>query len=61
MEINVEGTRHLGAAVGGVDFKHAFLRRKIDTWIGCVRKLALTAATEPHAAFAAFTQSLQGR
>jgi Reverse transcriptase (RNA-dependent DNA polymerase) len=61
IEINCEGTRHLGAAVGNTDFRRSYLRQKITNWISAVKKLALIAASQPHAAFAAFTQCLQGQ
>ena len=61
IEINCEGTRHLGAAVGNTEFKKNYVKRKVDNWILAVKKLAEVAATQPHAAFAAFTQSLQGQ
>ena len=61
IEINCEGTRHLGAAVGNTDFKRSYLMKKIDGWVSAVKKLAFIAATQPHAAFATFTQCLQGQ
>jgi hypothetical protein len=56
IEINCEGTRHLGAAVGNAAFKHQYIKQKIDNWISSVKKLAEIAATQPHAAFSTFTQ-----
>ena len=61
IEINCEGTRHLGAAVGNPDFKEGYVKQKVDNWILAVKKLAVIATTQPHAAFSAFTQSLQGQ
>jgi hypothetical protein len=61
VEINCEGTRHLGAAVGNSDFKENYVKLKVSNWIDAVKKLAGIATTQPHAAFAAFTQSLQGQ
>ena len=61
IEINCEGTRHLGAAIGNADFRKCYLKRKIDNWISTVKKLAGVAVTQPHAAFAAFTHCLQGQ
>ena len=61
VEINCEGTRHLGAAVGNPDFKEGYVKKKVAGWIEAVKKLTEVAATQPHAAFAAFTQSLQGQ
>ena len=61
IEINCEGTRHLGAAVGSLSFKQSFIKQKVDGWIHAVKKLAGIAATQPHAAYAAFTHCLQGQ
>ena len=43
------------------DFKRSYLMKKIDSWVSAVKKLACIAATQPHAAFATFTQCLQGQ
>ena len=59
VEVISTGTRHLGAAVGTLDFQYEYVQEKIKTWIECIKKLALIANTEPHAAFAAYTHSLQ--
>ena len=61
VEINTTGTRHLGAAVGTSDFKAEFVNKKIDGWISALKSLSTVAATQPHAAFAAFTQAMQGQ
>src|SRR6185437_16183369 len=37
------------------------VKQKVDNWILAVKKLAVIATTQPHAAFSAFTQSLQGQ
>ena len=61
IEINCEGTRHLGAAIGSSSFKQSYIKLKVDGWIHAVKKLAGIAATQPHAAYAAFTHCLQGQ
>ena len=38
-----------------------YVKLKVSNWIDAVKKLAGIATTQPHAAFAAFTQSLQGQ
>ena len=38
VEINCEGTRHLGAAVGNADFKATYVNSKIKNWIEMVEK-----------------------
>jgi hypothetical protein len=50
VEIISNGTRHLGAAVGTEDFKHSYVKKKVDAWITCVESLSKIAASEPHAA-----------
>ena len=47
VEIISNGTRHLGAAVGTEDFKHSYVKKKVDSWI--------------HAVFAAYTHCLQSQ
>ena len=59
VEINSQGTRHLGAAVGTDGFKKYFIERKVELWVEAVKKLAEIAKTEPHAAYSAFTHALQ--
>ena len=59
IEINTQGARHLGAAAGSLDFKRIYVKKKINNWIELVKQLALIAKTEPHAAFVAYTHSLQ--
>jgi hypothetical protein len=61
IEINCEGTRHLGAAVGTEDFKRSFVKKKVDAWIQSVKQLSAIATSEPHAAFSTFTQCLQAQ
>ena len=59
VEINTQGTRHLGAAVGTHSFKNYFVSNKVSSWVDSVKSLSIIAATEPHAAFSAFTHALQ--
>jgi hypothetical protein len=61
VEINTTGTRHLGAAVGTKEFKADYVNKKIDGWIAALKKLAVVATSQPHAAFSAFTQCMQGQ
>ena len=56
VEVNSRGTRHLGAAVGTPDFKNDFINKKIANWIDEVKKLAVIAETEPHAAFCLYAR-----
>ena len=61
VEIITTGTRHLGAAVGTEPFKQGYVKKKVDAWIQCVKMLASIAASEPHAAYSAFTHCLQSQ
>jgi hypothetical protein len=61
IEIITNGTRHLGAAVGTDEFKQSYVKKKVASWIESVKKLATIAASEPHAAFSAFTHCLQSQ
>jgi hypothetical protein len=61
VELNCEGTRHLGAAVGTEDFKTRFVKTKVTNWVQAVEKLAVVAQSQPHAAFASFTHCLQSQ
>ena len=47
--------------MGNPDFKAEFVNKKVGSWVKMVEKLSEIAVTQPHAAFAAFTQSLQGQ
>ncbi len=55
------GQRHLGAAVGSAEFVAAYLTEKVATWAAQVDRLADVAATQPHAAYAAFVFGLRHR
>ena len=59
VEINTQGTRHLGAAIGTHDFKILFVTKKVNNWIESVKNLSLIAESEPHAAFSAFTHAIE--
>ena len=59
VKINTHGTRHLGAAVGTDTFKCNYVGKKVAHWVEAVEILSEIAATEPHAAYAAFTHALQ--
>ena len=51
VEIITTGARHLGAAVGTEEFKHGYVKKKVDAWVQCVKTLAAIASSEPHAAY----------
>ena len=55
------GHRHLGAAVGSASFAEAYLDAKVASWVAQVERLSDVAATQPHAAYAAFVFGLRHR
>ena len=55
------GHRHLGAAVGSDNFVSAYLDSKVASWAAQVERLSDVAATQPHAAYAAFVFGLRHR
>ena len=59
IEIVTSGARHLGAAVGTIEFQRDYVQKKVDAWIESVRTLSEIAETEPHAAYSAYTHCLQ--
>jgi len=63
IDIQTEGNHHNrnATAVGTEEFKASYVKKKVDSWVQCVKKFSLIAATEPHAAYAAFTHCLQSQ
>jgi hypothetical protein len=55
----VSGQRFLGGFVGSTTDREEYVKKKVDYWCAAVRKLAQVAASQPQAAFAALTKSLQ--
>ena len=55
----VEGHRNLGGLVGSQEFKEEAASEKVSEWVAQVQLLSEIAQTQPHAAMAAFTHSLQ--
>ena len=57
-EIGTTGERHLGAVVGNLSFKEAYVKAKIDKWMEDVDQLSLIAKDEPQIALSAYTKAL---
>jgi hypothetical protein len=55
----VSGQRFLGGFIGNPTEKELFVKKKVANWSAHVEKLARVAASQPQAAFAALTKSLQ--
>ena len=59
INITVEGKRHLGAAIGSLQFKNDYINEKVERWTHNIETLAEIAKSQPHAAFAAFVHGEQ--
>ena len=56
--IELEGERHLGAAIGSPQFKERYVTKKVDSWIQDVEQLSKIAKDEPQIGLSAFTKAL---
>ena len=61
VQITSEGRRYLGGALRSQTFVETFMANKVADWSAEVQRLAKFAATQPHAAHAAFTHGLLSR
>ena len=61
VHVVLDAQRDLGAVIGIESAVNAKLRAKVSKWASQVKKLAEIAATQPHAAHAAFTFGLRHR
>ncbi|KAG0712434.1 hypothetical protein GWK47_018463 [Chionoecetes opilio] len=59
--VTKDGQRHLGEVIGTEEFKVKYVGEKVSEWVKEVYVLSDMAKTEPHAAYSAFTHSLQHR
>ena len=61
VKVTSEGRPYLGAAIGKPEFVTSYVRDKVCTWSAVLDKLSSVAATQPHAAHAAFTHGLSNK
>ena len=61
VKITTDGEKHLGAAIGSIEFRDRFVGEKIRIWVKDVEDLAKIAEEEPQLAYAAFTKGLAHR
>ena len=61
VKVTSEGKPYLGAAIGKPEFVTSYIRDKVCTWSAVLDKLSSVAATQPHAAHAAFTHGLSNK
>ena len=55
----VLGQRFLGSFVGDQHSTEAFINQKVQSWVQCIEKLSKAAESQPQAAYAALSKSLQ--
>ena len=51
----------MGAAIGTRSFVEGYVHHKVSNWVQEVERLSSIAATQPHAAYAAFTHGLTSK
>ena len=61
VKFTVEGKRHLGAAIGSIDFKEKYVNEKVEKWVNDVTQLADIARDEPQVALSAYNTGLSQR
>ena len=61
INITTHGKKHLGAAIGSVDYRHEFVTGLVDKWVHQIETLSRIASYEPHAAYIAFTSCIRHR
>jgi len=57
----VEGSGHLGAAIGSRSIVSQYMHEKVDHWVSCVQQLSKIARIQRHVAYCAVTRGLIGR
>lgn len=55
----VSGSRFLGGYIGDKIGTATFVRERVQMWLSCINRFALAAETQPQAAFASLSKSLQ--
>ena len=60
ISITMSGKRHLGAAPGSKTFTEEYVKDKVRIWTKEITKVAEVAASQPHAAYTAYTHGLFG-
>ena len=61
MKITTAGKKHLGAAIGTIEYKEEFVNSLVQKWVMQIETLAKIASFEPHTAYTAFTSCIRHR
>ena len=59
VNITSSGKKHLGAAIGQVDYKRKFVSSLVKGWVDEITMLAKVAESEPQSTYAAFTNCIR--
>ena len=58
IKLTTEGQRHLGGAIGSLQFREQYASEKVAKWCEEINRLTEFSKTQPHAAYAAFTHGV---
>ena len=61
VQITAAGQRHLGGVLGVPAFVESYINERVERWIFEIEQLTSIAASEPHAAYSAYTHGLASR
>ena len=61
VKITTAGKKHLGAAIGTIDYRQEFVSNLVNKWIAQIETLSKIATFEPHTAYVAFTSCIRHR
>ena len=59
IKITTSGKRHLGAAIGSIEFRTSYMEEKVDKWCEKIKSLSQIAKSQPQTAYAAYIHGEQ--
>ena len=61
VNITAEGKRHLGAVIGGTEYRHKYVKDLVKDWDNQLTILSTIAETQPQAAYSAFASGFKNK
>ena len=61
IKMTTSGKRHLGAAIGSMEYKDLYMEEKVEEWCGRMKSLSRIAKSQPQAAYSAYIHGEQHR
>lgn len=58
IKITCEGERHLGAAIGSLEFREKYVMEKVNGWIRDIKQLTSYGKDDPQLAYVAYAKGL---